>query len=152
GAARFTVAFYGQLPLRFTDLLTYGAYDFECALRAAMIVGAVGAGGIGTELVGALQNLEYQRVTTLVILVVLLIAIFEKITCFVRKYPRLLLPFVALSAYSAWELRPGVFAFSHALQVLHGMWPPKLLPEQIHGLPGLLGETLMIAFAGTAIA
>src|SRR5215469_17951645 len=98
GAGRFTVAFFGQLPLRFQDLLTYGAYDFECALRAAMIVGAVGAGGIGTELVGALQQLEYQRVTTLVILVVLLIAIFEKITWLVRKYPRLLLAFVALGA------------------------------------------------------
>lgn len=152
GAARFTVAFYGQLPLRFKDLLTYGAYDFECALRAAMIVGAVGAGGVGTELVGALQNLEYRRVTTLVILLVLLIAIFEKITWLVRKYPRLLLAFIALGAYSAWNLRPGMFAVSHALQVLHGMWPPKLLPEQIYGLAGLIGETLGIAFAGTTIA
>lgn len=152
GAARFTVAFYGQLPLRFKDLLTYGAYDFECAMRAAMIVGAVGAGGIGTELVGALQNLEYQRVTTLVILLVMLIAIFEKVTWLVRKYPRLVLAFVVLGAYSAWDLWPSMFGFSHTLGVLHRMWPPKLLPEQIHGLPGLIGETLVIAFAGTAIA
>jgi len=152
GAARFTVAFYGQLPLRFKDLLTYGAYDFECAMRAAMIVGAVGAGGIGTELVGALQNLEYQRVTTLVILLVLLIAVFDKITWVIRKYPRLLLLFVPLGAYSAWDLRPQLFAFSHTLEVLHRMWPPKLSPEQIHALPGLIGETLLVAFGGTAIA
>lgn len=152
GAGRFTVAFYGQLPLRFKDLLTYGAYDFECAMRAAMIVGAVGAGGIGTELVGAVQSLEYRRVTTLVILLVLLIAIFDKITWFIRKYPRLLLGFVALCAYAAWDLRPGTFAFSHTLTVLHNMWPPRLLPEQIHALPGLLGETLLIALGGTGIA
>ncbi|HEY6251352.1 MAG TPA: phosphonate ABC transporter, permease protein PhnE [Candidatus Angelobacter sp.] len=152
GAARFTVAFYGQLPLRFKDLLTYGAYDFECAMRAAMIVGAVGAGGIGTELVGAISDLQYQRVTTLVVLLVVLIAIFDKITWLVRKYPRLLLAFVALGAYSAWDLRPQMFALSHTLDVLHRMWPPRLSPEQIHGLPGLVGETLLIAFAGTAIA
>src|SRR5215467_3736939 len=34
GASRLTVAFYGLLPLRLKDLLTYGAYDFECAMRA----------------------------------------------------------------------------------------------------------------------
>jgi len=152
GAARFTVAFYGQLPLRFKDLLTYGAYDFECAMRAAMIVGAVGAGGIGTELLGAINALAYQQVTTLVVLLVLLIAVFDKITWLARKYPPLLLAFVALGAYSAWDLRPRMFAFSHTLEVLRRMWPPKLSLEQIHGLPELVGETLLIASAGTAIA
>lgn len=152
GAARFTVAFYGQLPLRFKDMLTYGAYDFECAMRAAMIVGAVGAGGIGTELVGAINGLEYQRVTTLVLLLVLLIAIFDKLAWLVRKYPRLLLAFVALGAYSAWDLRPGMFALSHTWQVLRTMWPPRLSPEQVHALPGLVGETFLIAVGGTVIA
>lgn len=152
GATRFTVAFYGQLPLRFKDMLTYGAYDFECAMRAAMIVGAVGAGGIGTELLGAINALEYQRVTTLVILLVVLIAIFDKVAWLTRKYPRLLIAFAALGAYSAWDLKPGMFAFSHTLQVLQRMWPPKLSLEQIHGIPQLLGETLLMAVGGTIIA
>ena len=152
GAGRLTIAFFGQLPLRFKDLLTYGAYDFECAMRAAMIVGTVGAGGIGTELVGAVNFLDYRHVTTLVLLLVLLIALFDKITWMVRKYPRLLLLFVPLGAYSAWDLRPQMFAWSHTLDTLHKMWPPRLSPDQIHGLPGLIGETLLIAFGGTMIA
>src|SRR5262245_6543575 len=77
GATPFTIAFYGQLPLRLKDLLTYGAYDFECAMRAAVIVGAVGAGGIGTELVGTINNNDYRHVTTLILLLVLLIAVFD---------------------------------------------------------------------------
>lgn len=152
GAGRFTVAFFGRLPLRFKDLLTYGAYDFECAMRAAMIVGTVGAGGIGTELVGAVNFLDYPHVTTLVLLLVLLIALFDKITWLVRKHPGLLLLFVPLGAYSTWDLRPQMFAWSHTLNTLHKMWPPRLSSDQIHGLPGLIGETLLIAFAGTMIA
>ena len=152
GAGRFTVSCYGRLPLRFKDLLTYGAYDFECAMRAAMIVGTVGAGGIGTELVGAINMLEYQRVTTLVLLLVVLIALFDKVTWLVRRYPRLLLIFLPLGLYSAWDLRPQMFAFSHTMDRLYKMWPPSIPPDHIHELPGLIGETLLIALAGTMIA
>jgi phosphonate transport system permease protein len=52
GAVRLAVAFYGLLPLRSKDVLSYGFYEFESAVRASVIVGAVGGGGIGTELVG----------------------------------------------------------------------------------------------------
>src|SRR6516225_8716484 len=83
GATPFTVAFYGLLPLRLKDLLTYGAYDFECAMRAAVIVGAVGAGGIGTELVGTINNTDYHRATTLVLLLVALIALFDMLATLV---------------------------------------------------------------------
>src|SRR5215470_1621871 len=152
GASRFVVAFFARLPLRFKDLLTFGAYDFECAMRAAMIMGAVSAGGIGTELTGAINLQDYPHVTTLVILLVLLIAVFDKVTWLVRKYPRLLLLMVILGAYSAWDLRPKMLAFSHTVDVLIRMWPPRLSLQQVQGLPALLGETLVIAFAGTAAA
>ena len=152
GATPFTVAFYGLLPLRLKDLLTYGAYDFECAMRAAVIVGAVGAGGIGTELVGTINNTDYRRVTTLVLLLVALIAVFDKLAFLIRKHPSLLLGFAAAGLFSAWECRPQMFALAHTLEVLGRMWPPHLTPDQIHGLPELVGETLLIAFGGTALA
>lgn len=152
GAGAFTVAFYGQLPLRLKDLLTYGAYDFECAMRASVIVGAVGAGGIGTELVGTINNIDYPHVTTLIIMLVALIAVFDLGAFAVRKYPQLLLLFLAGGLYSAWDCRPQMFAWSHTLDVLHRMWPPKLSIDQVHALPQLIGETLVIAFGGTALA
>src|SRR5258708_9179569 len=152
GATRFTVAFYGLLPLRFKDLLTFGAYDFECAMRASVIVGAVGAGGIGTELVSTINQIDYRHTTTLVLLLVLLIAVFDKLAWFVRKHPSLLLGFVVAGAYSAWVNWPRMFAVSHTLEVLHRLWPPHLSAQQIHELPGLVGETLAIALGGTALA
>jgi phosphonate transport system permease protein len=152
GAAPFTVAFYGLLPLRLKDLLTYGAYDFECAMRASVIVGAVGAGGIGTEIIGTINNYDYRHVTTLVLMLVALIAVFDLCAYAVRKYPRLLLLFAAGGIYSAWDCRPQMFAWTHTLSTLHKMWPPRIPAEHVGEVPRLIGETLVIALGGTAIA
>ena len=152
GAGPFTVAFYGLLPLRLKDLLTYGAYDFECAMRASVIVGAVGAGGIGTEIIGTINNYDYRHATTLVLMLVALIAMFDLFALAVRNYPRLLLLFLVAGLYSAWECRPQMFAWSHTLSTLHKMWPPRIPAERIGELPRLLGETLEIAFGGTSLA
>jgi phosphonate transport system permease protein len=152
GATPFTVAFYGLLPLRLKDLLTYGAYDFECAMRAAVIVGAVGAGGIGTELVGTINNTDYHRATTLVLLLVALIALFDMLATLVRRRPSILLGFAVAGLLSAWDCRPQMFLLGHTLGVLRRMWPPHLTPGQLHSLPQLVGETLLIAFGGTALA
>jgi len=152
GAGRIGVAFYGQLPLRLGDLMSYGAYDFECAIRAAVIVGAVGAGGLGAELAGTINALDYQRTAALVLLLVLLIAAFDKLAWFVRKQPRLLLGLIVLGVYSAWDLWPRMFAAAHTADVLRRMWAPRLTVEQVYALPVLIGETLLIAIAGTALA
>src|SRR5947209_1077706 len=82
-------------------------------MRAAVIVGAVGAGGIGTELIGSINALDYQRTTTLVLLLVLMMAAFDKLAWLVRRYPRLLAGFAILGLYSAWDLRPKMLALSH---------------------------------------
>ena len=152
GAGRLPVALYGMLPLRMSDVMSYGAYDFECAIRAAVIVGAVGAGGIGAELAGTINALDYHRTATLVLLLSVLIAIFDKLAWFVRKHPRLLLGLLALGLYSAWDLWPRMFAAAHTADVLRRMWPPHLSSEQLRAVPGLIGETLLIAAAGTALA
>src|SRR5215831_10822669 len=132
GATPLTVAFFGQLPLRLKDLMTYGAYDFECAMRAAVIVGAVGAGGIGTELVGTINEYHYQRTTTLVLLLVVLIALFDVLASLIRRYPPALLAFSVAGVCSAWACRPRMFAWMHAIRRLRDLWPPQLTPEQIH--------------------
>ncbi len=152
GAGPFTVALYGMLPLRLKDLLTYGAYDFECAMRAAVIVGAVGAGGLGTELVSTINQYDYRHTTTLVLLLVLLIALFDAVAALVRRYPALLLGFAVVGAISAWISRPRMFAFSHTVNVLARMWPPHLPEKHVFELPSLIAETLAIALGGTALA
>ena len=39
GASRVAIAAFGLIPLTQADLLTFGTYAFECAMRASIIVG-----------------------------------------------------------------------------------------------------------------
>src|SRR5215467_8963377 len=87
GAGSLTVALYGLLPLRSKDLLTYGSYEFESKVRACVIVGAVGAGGLATELMGTINQYAYQYTTTVIIVLVLLIIMIDGISWLARSYP-----------------------------------------------------------------
>jgi len=152
GAGRTVVALYALLPLRLKDLLTYGSYEFESKVRACVIVGAVGAGGIGAELVGTINRLDYRWTTTLLILMVVMVATIDRIGWIVRRYPAILAPFAVFGGISAWINRPRMLALSHTLNTLGKMWPPKLPADAIQEVPRLLGETLLIAFGGTLLA
>jgi phosphonate transport system permease protein len=152
GAGRLTVALYGLLPLRSKDLLTYGTYEFESNVRACVIVGAVGAGGLAGELMGTIAEDQYQRTATVIIVLILLIAFIDRIAALVRRYPWLLLAFLPLGIVSAWINRPQMFALSHTISVIRRMLPPFLDRAEILKVPQLIGETLLIALGGTALA
>lgn len=152
GATRTMVALYGLLPLRLKDLLTYGGYEFESAIRASVIVGAVGAGGIGTELIGSINLTDYHRATTLIIMLVALIAAIDGLVWCIRRQPRLLLVLAVFGAAAAWHNRPHLVALQHALRTFSRMLPPQLPPEALGQIPSLIGQTLLIAFAGTLLA
>jgi len=152
GATRGMVAFYGLLPLRLKDLLTYGGYEFESAIRASVIVGAVGAGGIGTELVGSLNMTDYHRATTLIIMLVALIASVDMLGFYVRKQPKLLLVLAAFGAAAAWHHWPHLRVVAQALRTFRTMVPPQLPAEAVQQLPTLIGQTLLIAIGGTLMA
>ena len=56
---------YSLLPQAFPDLLAYGFYRFECAIRAAAVLGMIGAGGLGYQIFLSLQTLKYEQIWTL---------------------------------------------------------------------------------------
>ncbi|MFM7237080.1 MAG: PhnE/PtxC family ABC transporter permease [Cyanobium sp.] len=48
-------------PPLLPQLLSYGGYRLECALRSATLLGVFGLGGLGTELRLTLQSLEFRE-------------------------------------------------------------------------------------------
>lgn len=56
---------YGLFPLAFLNLLSYGFYRFECSIRSAAVLGIIGAGGLGYEILLSLQSLRYEQLWTL---------------------------------------------------------------------------------------
>jgi phosphonate transport system permease protein len=63
---------YALLPLTFADMLSYGFYRFECAIRAAAVLGIVGVGGLGYQIFLSLQTLKFSQIWTLLFALFLL--------------------------------------------------------------------------------
>jgi len=117
-----------------------------------VIVGAVGAGGLAAELMGNISLQAYRQTTTVIIVLVLLVAAVDRFSALVRKYPALLLGFLPLGLFSAWLNWPTRFELSHTIAVIRGMLPPTLSPEELRQVPLLVGQTLLIALGGTFLA
>ena len=149
GASRLQTALFGLLPLKRRDLLSYGAYEFECALRASVVVGAVGGGGLGGELTGSLAAMDFKRVATQILVLVALAALFDLLATRLRRQPRwlLVLPPLGLAAVAVYS--PRLMALGHAAEVFAQMWPPQIPAEGWAALPRRILETLWMAGAGT---
>jgi phosphonate transport system permease protein len=151
GAPRVSLAAFGLVPMMLGDLTTFAMYSFECAMRASIIVGAVGGGGLGTELVGAINALDYRRAVTLIVVLIGLIAAVDFFGMLVRKYPRAGLLLVPLGVATLWIDRPQFFALAHAIETFAKMLPPQLSASDLAALPGLLLQTAAIAIFGTVL-
>ncbi|QZZ20984.1 ABC transporter permease subunit [Leptothermofonsia sichuanensis E412] len=64
GVAPLTAFFYSLLPQAFLNLLSYSFYRFECSIRSAAVLGIIGAGGLGYEIMLSLQSLRYEQLWT----------------------------------------------------------------------------------------
>jgi phosphonate transport system permease protein len=152
GATRLMVAFYGLLPITISNLVSMGCYSFECAVRAAVIVGAVGGGGLGAELVGTIAAFDYQRATTLILLLILLVSALDSLSWVLRRHPHVILALLPFGLAALWTWRPETVTLHHAVETIGGMFPPSLPLSAIRQLPRLLLETVFIAGAGTLLA
>ena len=74
GARPTSALAYTLLPQSAPLLLSYAFYRFECAVRSTVLLGVVGVGGLGQELVVSLQSRNWDEVWTLVGAVLLLSA------------------------------------------------------------------------------
>ena len=74
GATRAQIFLRGIWPQALPNLLAYTLYSFECCVRAASVLGFVGAGGIGYEISLSMRLFEYRQVMTLILAFILLLA------------------------------------------------------------------------------
>lgn len=65
GVAPLPAFLYTLLPQAFLDLLSYAFYRFECSIRSAAVLGIIGAGGLGYQILLSLQSLRYAQLWTL---------------------------------------------------------------------------------------
>ncbi|WP_346622661.1 ABC transporter permease subunit [Blastococcus montanus] len=66
GAGPATATLYGLLPAAAGGLLSYSFYRLECAVRSAVVLGLIGAGGLGYQLALSFTSLRWEQVWTTV--------------------------------------------------------------------------------------
>jgi phosphonate transport system permease protein len=75
---------YGALPQVLPTFVSYALLRFEINVRGAAVIGFVGAGGIGVDLLEAIRKFYYSDVSAMLLLIVITVAIIDTVTGVVR--------------------------------------------------------------------
>ncbi|NPV03798.1 MAG: phosphonate ABC transporter, permease protein PhnE [Syntrophaceae bacterium] len=85
GAGAVKVIRYGVIPQITPFFVSMTLYRFESDVRSATILGFTGAGGIGVYLYDKLRSYENQDVTTILIVIVVTVALVDRLSAVIRK-------------------------------------------------------------------
>jgi phosphonate transport system permease protein len=85
GAAPMAAFFYATLPQTLPQMLSYTLYRWENNIRAAAVLGVVGAGGLGQMLKYHLSLFQMQNAATVVIAMLLLVALVDAVSFSMRR-------------------------------------------------------------------
>jgi len=149
GAGTTTAFLVGIVPYAWPGLVSFGAYAFESIIRASVIVGVVGAGGIGSVLVQDLAVGDYRGFAFFVAVLAALVIVVDVIT---EKLRTRAPAWLTLSAFGAIVIA-GIAAFAltdtppwralrnsprHLASFFAGAFPPDLGADTLaiaaHGL------------------
>lgn len=86
GASPLQVVFHAILPQVLPQLADTTIYRWEYNFRASTVLGAVGAGGIGFELIAALRVLEYAQVSAILICILVCVTMVDGIGDLMRNH------------------------------------------------------------------
>lgn len=85
GANYFQVLSFAVVPQMLPDIISFGLYRFETNIRAAAVLGLIGAGGIGYLLNNAFRTFEYQEACAIVVILIVLVVSVDTLSARLRK-------------------------------------------------------------------
>ena len=85
GASRFQVITHAVLPQVLPQLADITIYRWEYHFRASAVLGIVGAGGIGFELMAALRLIKYSEVSAILLSVLACVIVVDTLGSWLRK-------------------------------------------------------------------
>lgn len=162
GAGAAVAFLVGTIPLAWKQLVAFGAYSFESIIRASVIVGVVGAGGLGSAIVQALNLANYREFFIYVLAIVLLVLAVDALSVVFRTR---LPAFASLGALVALAVI-GVVSFiladvdvAHFFRIgagkvivfLASAFPPAFSAKIASTLVVGIAQTLEVALTGTIL-
>lgn len=85
GSGRLQSFFYGLLPTNAAELTSYTVYRWECAIRSSVVLGFVGAGGLGQQLDNSMKMFNGGEVASMLLVFIALVALADKVSSWLRK-------------------------------------------------------------------
>ncbi|WP_286997981.1 MULTISPECIES: phosphonate ABC transporter, permease protein PhnE [Comamonas] len=85
GASQLQVIAFGVVPQVITAWIAVVLYRFEVNLRSATVLGMVGAGGLGFELVSSLKLFRYQETATCIIVITVMVIAADMVSNWLRN-------------------------------------------------------------------
>lgn len=85
GASQMQVISHSIIPQVFPQFADVTMYRWEYNFRASTVMGMVGAGGIGTELVGSLRLLDYPQVGALLLVILVAVTLVDGLSNVLRR-------------------------------------------------------------------
>ena len=85
GASRIKIFAYVLVPDALPGLASVALYMLEFNIRSSIVLGVVGAGGIGQELKNAIELLDFPRVLTVVVVVLVMVTAVDQLSSRLRR-------------------------------------------------------------------
>ncbi len=85
GANYFQILSFAVVPQMLPDLISFGLYRFETNIRAASVLGLIGAGGMGYLLNNAFRTFAYQEACAIVVILIVLVISVDNISARLRR-------------------------------------------------------------------
>ena len=85
GAGRLQVIVYAMLPQALPQFVTYNLYWLEVGVRSATVLGMVGAGGIGFELVTTIRLFEWRETGVVLLLILAMVTVIDLGSTWIRR-------------------------------------------------------------------
>jgi phosphonate transport system permease protein len=85
GGSRLQAFFFGLLPQNAAELTSYTVYRWECAIRSSVVLGFVGAGGLGQQMDNSMKMFNGGEVLTMLAVFVALVALADRVSAGLRR-------------------------------------------------------------------
>ena len=73
------------MPACASELTSYTIYRWECAVRSSVVLGFVGAGGLGQEMDNSMKMFAGAEVATMLLVFIALVALADRASAAIRK-------------------------------------------------------------------
>ncbi len=168
GGHQLSVIRHAVLPQVFPLFMGYTLYLLDHNIRVAMVLGLVGAGGLGLELFTQMRAFNYQKASAILIIIFLLITAIDRISAWLRRdlisgnflnnkgYKKgmlltIMTATVLLAVYFIpVELKEVIYGLGRVWEFLRGLFPPELTNLRIY--IKLMLETIGMGISGTFFA